>query len=429
MFPVLNINPARIKAFGAALLISFFVFSCSQKDSVNGQSSITAPPTNSYTALAKTTANGSTIIEGTQQSGAVYKIYIPKNWNRELVMFAHGYVEPEAPVGIPESQLMIDDSTYLPDVMTNLGYAFAVTSYSVNGLAVKEGIADLADLHDIFKNEVGRARYTYLVGVSEGGLITTLSMEKNFFLYSGALSLCGPSGDFQKQLNYFGDFRVLFDYYFPGVLPGDATHIPQELMDNWDSKYVPAILTAIQSNPFNASQVLRVSGAPIDPQDDTSVAYTFLSVLWYSTFATNNANDVLGGNAYDNSDRVYKGGFGMKQLNASIPRYMADATALNNVANDYQTSGIIFKPMIMMHTLGDQIVLKEQMDLYAAKIDAGSAEFLTTQSVPRYGHCNFTAKELMLAFDALVYKVTGQMPGVSQPEKPRPVHGHLAIGG
>ena len=419
----------QLKISGLLVLSALFVFSCSQNPGNNGQNAITSPTSQNYSALSKTTGNGSTIIEGTQQSGAVYKIYIPQNWNRELVMFAHGYVEPDAAIAIPESQLMLDDSTYLPDVMTDMGYAFAVTSYSVNGLAVKEGIADLADLSNIFKNEVGRTRNTYLVGASEGGLITTLSMEKNFFLYSGALSLCGPSGDFQKQLNYFGDFRVLFDYYFPGVLPGEATVIPQELMDNWDSKYVPAIINAIAADPLGASQVLRISGAPIDPGDESSVAYTFLSVLWYSTFATNNANNVLGGNPYGNNDRVYTGGRNMDQINKNITRYTADATALASVEKDYQTSGIIFKPMIMMHTLGDQIIKKEQMDLYAAKIDAASAEFLTTQSVPVYGHCNFTARQLTLAFTALVYKVTGEVPGVAQRDKPRPVHGHLAIGG
>ena len=31
--------------------------------------------------------------------------------------------------------------------------------------------------------------------------------------------MCGPVGDFQKQIDYLGDFRVLFDYYFPNIMP------------------------------------------------------------------------------------------------------------------------------------------------------------------------------------------------------------------
>ncbi len=360
-----------------------------------------------------------TILEGVQNSGAVYKIWVPAQWNRELVIFAHGYVAENRPVEIPEGQLQIDDSTSLPDVFLNMGYAFATTSYSKNGLAVKEGIADLADLTNIFKNEVGRSKQTFLIGASEGGLITNLSMEKNFFLYSGALSLCGPSGDFAAQLNYFGDFRVLFDYFFPDVLPGSAIDIPQELMDNWDM-YQKKIIDAINADPLNAMQVLRFSKAPIDPQDPNSVAYTFVSLLWYNAFATNNAREVLGGNPFDNTTRQYKGGFGARAVNRGVARYAADQAALNSIDHDYTTSGLIFKPMVMMHTSGDQIVPKEQMIMYKNKAaQAGSSDLLTTQLIPRYGHCNFTADELMAAFSVLVYKVTGELPG-SQNQKKAP---------
>ena len=41
-------------------------------------------------------------------------------------------------------------------------------------------------------------------------------------LFSSALAACAPIGSFRQQVNYLGDFRVLFDYYFPGVLPGSA---------------------------------------------------------------------------------------------------------------------------------------------------------------------------------------------------------------
>ncbi len=360
-----------------------------------------------------------TIIEGVQGSGAVYKIWIPAQWNRELVIFAHGYVKESEPVEIPESQLQVNDSTSLPDVFLEMGYAFATTSYSKNGLAVKEGVADIADLTNIFKNEVGRAKQTYLIGASEGGLITNLSMEKNFFLYSGALSLCGPTGDFVKQLNYFGDFRVLFDYFFPGILPGSAIDIPQELMDNWDM-YQKKIIDAISADPLSALQVLRFSKAPIDPQDPNSAAYTFVSLLWYNAFATNNAREVLGGNPFDNATRTYKGGFGARAVNRGVARYTADQAALTSIENDYTTSGLIFKPLVMMHTSGDQIVPKDQMILYKNKaIQAGSGDLLTTQLIPRYGHCNFTADELMAAFSVLVYKVTGELPG-SATEKAAP---------
>lgn len=47
------------------------------------------------------------------------------------------------------------------------------------------------------------------------------------------LLFCDPCGDFQKQINYYDDFKVLFDYFFLGVLPGDVTNTPDALIANW----------------------------------------------------------------------------------------------------------------------------------------------------------------------------------------------------
>jgi len=46
--------------------------------------------------------------------------------------------------------------------------------------------------------------------------------------------VCGPIGSFQQQIDYLGDARVLFDYFFPGVLGAAWTQsnitIPAELI-------------------------------------------------------------------------------------------------------------------------------------------------------------------------------------------------------
>jgi hypothetical protein len=93
--------------------------------------------------------------DGTQSSGAIYRICMPTApgnpaWNGDLLIFAHGYVSPTKPIGIPEDQLKLSDETSLPEAVNALGYAFATTSYSVNGLAIRQGVADLVDLVDIF---------------------------------------------------------------------------------------------------------------------------------------------------------------------------------------------------------------------------------------------------------------------------------------
>ena len=73
----------------------------------------------------------------------------------------------------------------------------------------------------------------HLAGVSEGGLVATLLAERSPELFSTALAACAPIGSFVQQINYLGDFRVLFDYFFPGVIPGSPIEIPAEVIANW----------------------------------------------------------------------------------------------------------------------------------------------------------------------------------------------------
>ncbi|MEZ5286912.1 MAG: hypothetical protein R2712_19320 [Vicinamibacterales bacterium] len=60
---------------------------------------------------------------------------------------------------------------------------------------------------------------THVAGVSEGGLVATLLAERAPETFSSAMAACGPIGNFRLQINYLGDFRVLFDYFFPGCCP------------------------------------------------------------------------------------------------------------------------------------------------------------------------------------------------------------------
>ncbi len=174
--------------------------------------------------------------DGAQASGATYRICMPDQWNGILIVYAHGYVAPNQPLGIPEAQMKLPGSnTSVADTVTEQGYAFATSGYSVNGLAVQQGIADLMDVVAIFKTKQIAPQQVLLVGVSEGGLITTLAVEQHPDLFNGGLAMCGPYGSFTGQTNYFGDFRVLFDYFFPSLIPDSATDVPANLLDTWET--------------------------------------------------------------------------------------------------------------------------------------------------------------------------------------------------
>ncbi len=354
--------------------------------------------------------------DGLQESGAVYRICMPTfpPWNGDLVVYAHGYVSPTEPVGIPEDQMTLPGtSTTLDQIVNSMGYAFAITSYSTNGLAVVEGIADLVDLVDIFTTQKGAPDTVYLVGGSEGGLITTLAVERYPDVFDGGLAMCGPYGDFGRQINYFGDFRVVFDYFFPGLLPGSPVDIPGWLLEDWDTYYETTIRPEIEG-PANASlveQLLSVTNAPYDTEDASTKEATIQALLWYNVFSTNDGLDKLGGQPFDNQDRVYAGSDDDVQLHQGVQRFSADQVALDEIAAHYQTTGHLSVPLVTLHTTGDPLVPYWHATRYRGKtIIADNIALHEHLETDRYGHCSFTATEVLYAFTSLVNMVDSPPP-------------------
>ncbi|MHB2156577.1 hypothetical protein ACX8XN_19570 [Calditrichota bacterium GD2] len=379
-------------------LLIFILLSCSKELPFESQNDLSTPQ------VTLQTIEGNTVYEGVLPGGALFKIWMPDNWNNELVIFAHGYVDPTQPVAIPESQLTLDDGTYVPDLVTEMGYAFATTSYRENGFVVQEAIIDLVELEFKFEELLPEPEFVYLIGGSEGGLITIKSLEMKE-VYDGGLALCGPIGDFQRQVNYVGDFRVLYDYFFPGVLPGSPMEIPDELIANWESKYVPRILSLMQTYPDRVQQLIRCARAPVDPNDPATFAQTVLGVLWYNVFATNDLVARVGGNPYDNIDRQYHGSGDDQYLNKNVQRFKADPEALANLKRMYDTTGDLNRPVVTMHTVGDPIVPAWHERLYREKVFPENGRIMyTNEFIWRYGHCNFTKEEVLKGFTLMVQK-------------------------
>ncbi len=134
---------------------------------------------------AQAQTNADCLLYGEHSNGAKYCITMPLPppygmWNGDLVIFAHGYVAVNEPLDIPWSQMTFSDGMggmiTIPFLVNSMGYAFATTSYSVNGLAVQQGIADVLDLIGVFENLVGVPNHIFLAGRSITGATSGLCL-------------------------------------------------------------------------------------------------------------------------------------------------------------------------------------------------------------------------------------------------------------
>jgi len=342
---------------------------------------------------------------------AQYVVFMPPMscYNGVMILFAHGYVPVGAPSNAWQSQLALPDGTSLPALLNSQGFGFAASSYSKDGLAVLQGIQDTKALTNVIQGLGIPVGKYFITGASEGGLVATKSVE-NDSTYSGGVAVCGPIGSFRKQLNYFGDVRVLFDYFFPGVLttgtPGEsAINIPPALMINWTTVYEPAVRKAVKSNFLATLQLVLTAKIPIG-LNFNNAADAIVDALWYNVFATTDAQATLGGNPFDNIGTVYRGSFRDGHLNVTVARFAAAPAAVTSI-QAYETSGLLHDPLVTLHTLADPVVPFWQETLYDAKVDStGSSSELVQIPVLRFGHCNVNAKEASAALLLMLQKAS-----------------------
>ena len=324
-----------------------------------------------------------------------------EGWNGELVVYAPGYTPPQLPLNF--YYLNTPDGASVPLLVQRLGYAFATTTFRKNGLAILEGVDDIRNLVAAFPvvTQLTPSR-VHVAGVSEGGLVATLLAERSPELFSSAWAGCAPIGSVRQQVNYLGDFRVLFDYYFPGVLPGSAVSMPEispgpVWFAIWSSTYVPAIQTALAGNSTKAFELMRVARVAHAPGDLTAAIRSATAILAYNVLGLNDAKTTLGGNPYGNRFRWYFGSSNDLRLNLLVKRYEAEPVAVAAMAA-YETDGDLSLPLVTLHTTADEVAPFAHELLYLPKVDRTARGRFVPIPIARYGHCNFTATEIGLSF-------------------------------
>src|SRR5437763_7431715 len=235
----------------------------------SGASDVTAP---SYLATAtEATSVWASQVQGVTESGALYALFLPHAWNGRLVIFIHGLVDPARPLALPALGAAAD-------TLAAHGNALAYSSFSENGWAVKDGAQRTHELGELFAARFGAPSHTYLYGQSMGGLIAVELAEAYPTQYAGVLSECGLLGGSFERFRYMFDVRLLFDFFYPGVLPGTALGVPEGI-DLVDSIRLPA-RAAMVANPDGAHKIASILQTPVPFSSDAELGMSIEDQLF-----------------------------------------------------------------------------------------------------------------------------------------------------
>ncbi|HEU4939893.1 MAG TPA: DUF6351 family protein [Vicinamibacterales bacterium] len=350
-----------------------------------------------------------TLISGEIGPGASYEIAMPTTpWNGELVVFAQGIGDPNDPIAPPNPGV-------LRDTFTSQGFALIYTSRSVNGYgAVKDGMQRTHQLRGIFVATIGQPTRVYLVGRSLGSLIAVMLAESYPGQYDGVLAGCGLLAGGATELAYLADARVLFDYFFPGVIPFGPFDLSPDPVFLPGHPLYEAVLKALVdgfSSPGKPTpQFARAANLQaITPSEIITAGLITVG------FTVKQAHDLLevthGHMPYDNTLTVYTGSDNDAAMNDGVARYVQEPSAVNYIEHYYTPTGDLHVPVLTLHKVRDPLNPNFHETIYAGRVaDAGASAFLLQRTVDGFGHCGFPGAETT-AFPELVQWVkTGVKP-------------------
>ena len=275
------------------------------------------------TATLVVVTAGSTVAQqhvvGQTGPGALDALDMPDAWNGDLVVYAHGIVDPVLPVALPSTQ---DNFIEVRDALLSRGYAVASSSFSGNGFILKDAAQRTHQLTGLFTSRFSSPRRVLLAGHSLGS-IAALQLAENYpGQYDGALVMCGFVGGTTREIEYMANARLIYDYLFPGIIPGTVFEIP----DSLDYRPGTSLFNAVRNSliagfapPFKTLQFAAAAGLP--GNSAAELVTSGLNVLGFNLRYTPNVLEHTRGHIpFDNQGVTYADA----AINQGIQRWVGD---------------------------------------------------------------------------------------------------------
>lgn len=362
--------------------------------------------------LTPATAPWAGVATGVTGPGAQYAVYIPAAWNGDVIYFVHGIIPPTAPVELPNDPTDWDGVMAVRDQLGALGYAVAYSSFSENGLALKQAAQQTHQLRGIVASVLhGQPERSYLVGYSLGAAAALHLAERYPKQYDGALLGCGMVGGTPLELQYIGHVRALFDHFYPNVLPGNVIDVPEG--GAMTPALQAAVLQAIAANPLGLFAIASTAQTPlafvpgnvtVPGVSNTTLVTSLMAALSYQLFTWDVVARTHGHSPFDNSGTTYTLGTpvvpllapvlagmiaGANDPETGVERYTSPPDAQNVLEKYFTPSGALQMPVLTVHNRWDYLVPSfHEPALQQIVADAGASDMLLQRTVMDYGHCS-----------------------------------------
>ena len=332
-----------------------------------------APPV--ATACPHNVGEGTTCLAGRDSAGAFYLIAMPKAWNGDLVLHAHG-----GPfLGAPTARRVVEDLERWT-IMPRLGYAWAASSYRQGGVAVTAAAQDNERLRRLFIDKVAKPRHVYLHGQSWGASVAAKGAE--LFVegkpYDAVLLTAGVLGGGTRSYDFRLDLRVVYQYLCRNhPLPSEPQY-PLNIGLPADAKLTQSELARRVDDCLGldkpAAQRTAEQAAKIKTLVDV-IRIPERSITSHLNWATWHFQDVVqkrtgGASPFGNAGVVYSGSADDAALNAGVLRYTADAKAVATLAADADLGGRIPVPVLTVHAIHDATAMVELQDSFGRTMAA-----------------------------------------------------------
>jgi hypothetical protein len=357
--------------------------------------------------------------------GAPYRIVVPTNWNRTLLVYGHGYRDrADHPGEVDNRTADIAPSPELATVLLAQGYALAGSAYKENGWAVEEGVRDLKNLTMYFRRNIARPRANIIWAFSMGTVITFKSMEKFEDVYDGALCACGVGAGATQSWDSAGDLALAYKTVFGMPATWGTVGDVRDDID-FETEVQPKLFSEVSAAAnFPKFEFLRlVTGTPgrglNPPAPPAFYPGWIFTDMFFATEARSELERRAGGAITQNLDRDYNLTVGEKAYlaalgvpSAAIDGWLASMNGQRNISapnssrrylrRNANYSGEIENPILTIHTQFDPLVTVSQEYEYAQTVARqGNSRRLFQTYTNGNGHCNFTGPQLITAVNAI----------------------------